>query len=299
MVTIAVTGANGFIGAYVCDRLKADGHHVVPITRADYGDLAEFTQWGDVLQNIDCVIHLAARVHQTNAHQAKDVNAFQRDNVIATQHVLNACEQYNVKRFVFLSTIAVMGYESTDRPFQIDDKPAPFNPYSQSKADAEAMIQRSTLDWQIIRIPLVYGPGVRANFLSLAQCIQKGVPLPFGHVRNARSIVYIDNLTDALAHVATKQTPSQRILHIADAQSVSTKDMMLHMAQAIDKKPRIFGFPISLIYGFATITNNTILYAKLFKNLEMETSRTNAMIMWQPPYNSQEGLHHTMRSLFI
>ncbi len=293
MVNILVTGASGFIGTHLCKKLEADGHEVVRISRAQTGDLASFEGWHELLQNIDCVIHLAARVHQTDAKAASDADAFQRDNVQATERLLNACEQIHINRFIFLSTIAVMGYDSGNQPFKTSDTPQPFNPYSQSKADAEALIQQSDIDWQIVRIPLVYGEGVRANFLSLVKWVKKGIPLPFGCVNNKRSIVYIDNLCDALTHIATVDTPAKRILHIADTSPISTKEMIKHVAYGLGKKPRLLPIPSNLLRLAAKTVKKDILYAKLFGNLELETHHTNNVIGWQPSQTSEAGLIKT------
>jgi nucleoside-diphosphate-sugar epimerase len=299
MVTILVTGAHGFIGRHLCVRLRADGHRLITTSRnpiegsVTTGNLAEFTGWDAVLRDVDCVIHLAARVHQTDKHAAQDEAAFQRDNVLATKQLLLACERAHIKRFVFLSTIAVMGNDSGDTPYTTHDAQQPFNPYSHSKADAEKLLLNATIDYQIMRIPLVYGAGVKANFLSLMRLATKGIPLPFAAVHNKRSILYVGNLCDAIAYIVTHPTPPQQIVHIADAYSLSTQEIIRHLAEGAGKKARFFFMPPALL-GLATrCIGKPELYHKLCGNLELDTTSTTATLGWTPPYDASQVLKNT------
>lgn len=300
---ILITGANGFIGTHLHTALHNAGHTVIAAVRTsssltpntiETGDLASFNSWEQALHNIDTVIHLAGRAHQTDKHAANNDAAFQQANVVTTQRLLHACKQHHVKRFIFLSTIAVAGYDSGDTPFSSTTY-APFNPYSRSKAEAEACVQASSLDYSIVRIPLVYGAGVRANFLSLMNMVDKGISLPLGMVNNRRSLLYVGNLVDALQHIIPSEATYGKHLNIADTAPLSSPALIRHIANALDRSPRLLPIPSLCMKLGARLIDKPMLYHKLCGNLEMETQTTQQLLNWQPPFSTQDGLRETVR----
>jgi UDP-4-keto-D-QuiNAc 4-reductase len=300
---ILITGANGFIGQHVVARLRADGHDVVRCERAGQeaddaiitGDLATFDGWDAVLIRADAVVHLAARVHQVNEQAHDPEAAFHTANVVATETLVQACERMeSPPHLVFLSTIAVMGFDSGENPFT-PYVLAPYNPYSRSKAEAEAVVRASRLPYTIVRIPLVYGEGVRANFLSLMRAVAKGVPLPLGKVQNRRSILYVGNLADALAHIVRCAAARNQTVLIADAAPLSSPALIRLIAEAMGKRARFLPIPPALIRLAAHLLGKPMLYHKLCSNLEMETAATNALLRWQPPLSTFEAMQETVR----
>ncbi len=299
---VVVTGANGFVGRHLCTALLAHGHEVVRCVRAcapdepeggvAVGELETFDGWAKVLREGDAVIHLAARVHQVRERAADPESAFHAANVEVTERLLRASENAGVSRFLFASTIAVMGYASSAAPFTSEDL-NPFNAYSRSKAQAEARVRESALAWSIVRIPLVYGEGVRANFLSLMKLIYRRVPLPFGWVKNRRSIIYAGNLADALAHMLNQPAAIRQTLLIADAQSLSSPDLIRQVAKALGRPARLLPVPTLSIRLGGYALRRPYLYHKLCGSLEMDTAPSHALLEWTPPYTTQEGMIHT------
>jgi UDP-glucose 4-epimerase len=300
---ILITGANGFIGQHLVARLRADGHAVLRCVRTGEvaedtvitGDLATFDGWDAVLEGMDAVIHLAARVHQVQEKASDPEAAFHAANVVATERLVEACERMaSPPHFVFLSTIAVMGFDSGNTPFTADVI-APYNSYSRSKARAEAVVRLSRLPWTMVRIPLVYGAGVRANFLSLMQAVAKGTTLPLGRVQNRRSVLYVGNLMDALAHMLNREAAHRQTVLIADATPLSSPALVHLIADAMGKKARLLPVPLVCMRLAATLAGKPMLYHKLCANLEMDTAPTNALLGWQPPFTTREGMEETVR----
>ena len=299
---VVVTGANGFVGTHLCEALSAHGHEVVACVRSaapelpegcvSIGDLETFDDWANVLQAGDAVIHLAARVHQVKETASDPEAAFHAANVDATEKLLRASEAAGVARFIFASSIAVMGYSSGNTPFTTEDL-APFNAYSRSKAEAETLVKQSALAWSIVRIPLVYGPGVRANFLSLMQLIYRRVPLPFAWVKNRRSLIYVGNLADALCHMLNRAETVRKTLLIADAESHSSPELIRSIAKALGRPARLLPIPAFTMHLGAKTLRRPLLYHKLCGNLEMDTAPSHVLLDWIPPYTTQEGLIHT------
>lgn len=281
---------------HLCKALIHAGHDVIAYTRADYGDIAQRSQW-DMLSNCDAVVHLAGRAHQTNRHAASDSEAFTRDNVTATEILLNACETHKIKRFIFMSSIAVLGYDSGSQELRADASPKPYNPYSISKAEAEQLVQHSPLDWTIIRIPLVYGEGVKANFHTLLRMVQRQWPLPFGLVNNQRSLVYVGNVCDAINHILRTDYAIRHIVHIADAEPLSVAELIKKIASALKIKTRLLPVPPIMLRYAASIVGKKMAYHKSCGNLVMETASTNRLLNWHPPFSTDDGLRLTVQSI--
>jgi nucleoside-diphosphate-sugar epimerase len=297
---VIVTGANGFIGTQLCAFLRQNGHAVTACVRnaahegeIATGDLATFDGWEDLLQNADAVIHLAARVHQIKETAVNPDAAFYSANVDATRRLLKGCEQCGVRRFIFLSTIAVLGADSAVPNF--GKNRAPYNPYSRSKAEAEALVESSELNWTILRIPLVYGAGVRANFLSLIRAVQRGIPFPLGLVKNRRSVLYIENLTEAFLHLLPCEKAFSRILFVADKSPISSADLIRSIAHGLGITPHILPVPSWIIRIATYAIGKPMIYKKLCGNLFYSTNEIQEMLDWTPPYSTHEAIEKMLK----
>ncbi len=299
---ILVTGANGFIGRHLTHHLRQAGHHVIACVRQQQhadetaiGDVAAFDQWSQLLTNIDCVMHLAGRVHQTSKQEAHNTNAFTRDNVHVTQRLLDACSQHSVRHVIFLSTIAVLGYDSGDTLFTSDTSLAPYNPYSVSKAQAEALFDTYPLPYTIIRVPLTYGANVRANFYTLLKAVSRQVPLPFGRIHNQRSVLYVGNLTHAMEAIACRESCYGQTLLLDDGAPVSSQQLIRAMAQALSVRPHLLPMPANMMQTATKMIGRPELYHKLCGTLAMDSTESYRMAGTSPPYSMEAGLQDTAR----
>lgn len=296
---ILVTGATGFVGQHVVTHLEACGHEVVRIARdatdgcIAVGDMAHFHGWDALLEGVECVMHLAARAHQVKDRAHDPQAAFYAANVTATQHLVDACVRVGVPHFIYLSTVAVCGYDSSDAPYDASSY-APYNPYSSTKAHAEALVRSCGIPATIMRIPIVYGAGVRANFLSLMRCVARGIPLPFGCVRNQRSVLYVGNLASALEQCA--RTPAVRgaTLMIADSTPLSSKELVCMIAEALGTKARLVPISPMWVRAITGLCGKEMIYHKLYGSLHMDCAPSYDVLDWMPPYTTQQGLRATV-----
>jgi nucleoside-diphosphate-sugar epimerase len=300
---ILITGANGFIGSHLCaalgneaianrlgsapqlikcSRRQIDGDFVV------VGDIVTYPDWVALMQGVDIVIHLAGRVHQTKETIVKNYAPYHQDNVQATQTLLQAAKKAGVAHFIFLSTVAVMGYESS-QPLPATNT-APYNDYSISKLEAEKLVRGSEVRHTIIRIPLTYGAGVKANFASLMRMVERGLPLPFGLVNNARSLLYIGNLTDAIIQLLSLENKPELLL-LADKETPSNADLVRLIAGAMGKPARLLPIPKSLISLAAKLLGKPLLYHQLCSSLVMDCEPSYAALNWQPPLSQAESIN--------
>ena len=288
---IAITGSSGFIGTHLCAALS-DGHDIVPLSRDNIGDFHEVEDWSAIFAGCDAVIHLAARVHQTN-ERTQNAEEYARDNTELTRRIVDGAMAAGAAQFIFLSTAAVYGDAQVAKAE--DAALAPSNEYGRSKLAAEDIVNiaRDKMRSVIIRPPLIYGRNCRANFMMLSKAIAKGLPLPLSGVKNQRSFLYIGNLCSFIAH-ALKTEAVQGAYNLADDTALSTPDMVRAMAAAMGKKPRLFWFPpILLRYGFSLIgyrrqitglTGSFILDINKVQNTE-----------WRAPYTTEQGLRETLK----
>ncbi len=322
---ILVTGANGFIGTHLCAILKQHGHELLECARnptkphhIKTGDIIDYANWAELMQGVDCIIHLAAMVHHTNIdnNDATIEQAFERANVVATQKLLQAAKVAGVAHFVFFSTIAVMGYDmgyDCDAPLPATHH-APYSPYSRSKLAAEILVQQSGLPHSIIRIPLTYGLGVRANFQTLIKAVKKGLPLPFALVKNARSLLYVGNLASGVVRLLEMENKPEMLL-LCDAHAPSTPELIREIAKALNQrafneynfnenilsanssikiKPRLIPVPLILLKIGAVAMRKPMLYHQLCSSLVMDCTITYKELNWQPPFSLQQGLALTV-----
>ena len=290
MRNVLVTGAGGFVGRHLTPVLENAGWNVKGVGRREIGDLELDLDWRQHLNGIDAVVHLAARVHRLGEKSddpAVNESHF-RTNYKATKNLARQADLIGVKKFIFISTVKVLG-DKNDRPFDGEAMFNPSDPYSRSKAAAEQfLLQKITnMCTTIIRPPLVYGPCVRGNFQKLIQVVEAGLPLPLANINNARSLLYVGNLADAI-RVALDAPPG--IYLPSDKEAVSTETLIRTLAAALDRPTRLFAAPIVLLRIAGYITRKTELTHRLIESLTVDGKIPD----WHPPYSFKEGIAETV-----
>lgn len=305
MTQILVTGANGFVGRGLCDTLRARGIAVVPAVRkinqasdVAVGDLSAATDWSLALQNCDAVIHLAARVHVMNETASDPLDAFRSVNVEATLNLARQAISAGVSRFVFVSSVKVNGEETSERPYTAFDEPAPTDPYGISKLEAEVALkklaQETGLEVVIVRPPLIYGPGVRANFQRLMQLIKMGLPLPLGAINNHRSMVAVENLHDLLTLCASHPAAAGQTFMVSDDHDVSVSTLLRMLATAMNKKSLLIPVPSALLAGTAALLGKSAVASRLLGSLQVDINHTKTTLQWHPPVSMDQALKRTV-----
>jgi len=303
---ILVTGANGFLGRTLCKALHQSSYQVRTATRTAnkhheiavqfvIGDIVTTTQWEQTVQDINVVIHLAARVHVMNDQAVDPLSEFRKVNVDGTLNLARQAAMAGVKRFIFISSIKVNG-ESTaaNHPFSADDIPAPADAYGISKREAEdalrLLAEETGLEVVIIRPPLVYGPGVKANFLSMMRWLHKGLPLPLGNIDNKRSLVALDNLVDLIVTCVDHPAAANQTFLVSDDKDLSTSDLLRRMAKALGKTAWLLPFPGWLLTTIAGLIGKKAVAQRLCDSLQVDITKTRQVLNWTPPINVDEGL---------
>ncbi len=302
---VLVTGANGMVGQMLCTVLEQAGHQVVRAVRqsttADetaIGDVHERTPWGEVLSSgIDAVVHLAGKTSVTNGAAQTDIVELHRVNALGTAHLGDQCVKHGVKRFLFVSSVKVLG-EGSDRPYRADDPANPGDDYAASKWEAEqslwAVARDSGMEVSVVRPPLIYGPGVKENFLRLMQTIDGQRLLPFGAIRNRRSLIYLGNLTDAINVCLTHPMAAGKTYLLSDGEDVSTPELIRRMANALGRKARLLPFPVSGMKMLGKMLGMKAQVDRLIGSLVVDTAPIRQELDWTPPYTMQEGLTRTV-----
>ncbi len=306
MTAVLVTGASGFVGRALCAALSSRGHLVRGATRTplDWTDTASFavgsigpdTDWGAVLAGCDVDVHLAAHVHVMRG-QADAADVFHRVNVEGTENLARQAARAGARRFVFLSSVKVNGEATRDRALVEIDPVMPTDAYGASKAEAEKRLQiistETGMELVVVRPPLVYGPGVKANFLSLLRAVDSSVPLPFSSVSNLRSLVYVGNLVDALETCLVHPAASGRTFFVTDDHDVSTPQLIREIATALGRKPLLLPFSPALLHGIGALTGRTEQIARLTGSLQVDISHIRNELGWRPPFSMEKGLVET------
>jgi nucleoside-diphosphate-sugar epimerase len=305
MKKILVTGANGFIGSSLCNMLSERSLPFLGAVRKknhenhfQIGNLSATTNWSNALLTCDTVIHLAARVHILNETSSYPLAAFRVVNVDATINLARQAVQYGVKRFIFVSSIAVNGSETKNAPFTVLDVPTPVTPYGQSKLEAEMALwklsQETGLEVVVIRPPAVYGPGVQANFLKLMHLVRLGIPLPLGAIHNRRSMVALDNLVDLLILCIAHQNASGETFMISDDQDVSITELLRMLAHAMKKRSCLLPVPAKIVAGSAALFGCGTAANRLLASLRVDVNHTKLKLNWTPIAGLEKSLDKTV-----
>lgn len=302
MTAILVTGATGFIGRSLCERLAADDHQIVRAVRKKTAadgevvveDIETFKGWQDVLRGLDVVIHLAGRAHILNDRAKDPLEDFRRVNTRATIALAKQAASAGIKRFVFMSSIGVNGNETHEKPFSVHDIPHPPSPYAISKYEAELELRniaRSTgLEVVIIRPPLVYGPNAPGNFESMMRWLSKGVPLPLGAVTsNRRSFVALDNLIDLTVTCIDHPKAANQTFLVSDGEDLSTADLLLRLSFALGKQAHLLSVPPRMLSLFANLVGKKDMAVRLLGNLQVDIQHTCETLAWRPPVSVEKG----------
>jgi nucleoside-diphosphate-sugar epimerase len=303
---VLVTGANGFVGLAVLQRLnemrglqsvgsvrRAAG--LTGTTVVEVGDLTAQTDWSLTLAGADAVIHLAARVHVMQETEIDLLPAFRAVNVNGTFNLARQAAAAGVKRFVFISSVKVNG-ESTPsgEAFTEADVPNPQDAYGQSKHEAEQCLRQVSADTGmevvIIRPPLVYGPGVKANFAALMRAVQRGLPLPLGGLHNQRSLLALHNLVDFIVICITHPQAANQTFLVSDGQDLSTTELVRGLAKAAGMPARLLPMPVWALQAGASLLGKSDAVQRLCGNLQVDISKARSLLGWMPPVSVEEGL---------
>jgi nucleoside-diphosphate-sugar epimerase len=361
IINVLVTGANGFIGRALCDKLLADdGYHVRGAVRGTdqmtalasgvegvmVGDIGPETDWSEALVGIDGVVHLAARVHVMRESSVDPLAAFRQVNVAGTERLARQAAKAGVKRLVYISSVKVNGERTgkrDERPtsnielptsnekqkkqkpevrgqegelkgaFSEKDVPEPQDPYGISKWEAEQVLKkiadetgfngegrredgdrRQGIEIVIIRPPLVYGPGVKGNFLRLLRIVWSGIPLPLSNIKNRRSLIYIGNLVDAIVNCMTNPNAAGKTYLVSDGDDVSTPDLIRRIAAASGRRALMLPVPVWMMRMAGRIIGRSDELERLFGSLTVDISKIHGELGWKPPFTMVEGIRETV-----
>jgi nucleoside-diphosphate-sugar epimerase len=314
---VLLTGANGFVGSAAALHLAGRGHLVLGQARSlaslnsllnnelvAHGikglesDLTDISDIAAALQDCQAVLHCAARVHQVRETAADPIAAYRQVNRDATLALARAAAHAGVQRFVYLSSVKVHGTSSpANKPLKSNDAVKPTDPYGQSKYEAEQGLKDIAADTGmqvvVVRPPLVYGPGVKANFLSMMRWLQRGIPLPLGAIHNQRSLIGLGNLVDLLELCLTHPSAANQTFLASDGQDVSTTELLQAMAAALQVKAHLLPVPQSLLEGTLGLLGQHDTAQRLCGNLALDCSHTRATLGWTAPYSLAQGLQTT------
>lgn len=304
---ILVTGASGFVGRALCTMLQQTGRHCVAALRATapditveqqlVGNIGPDTDWRPALKDVDCVLHLAARTHVLDDRSADPFTQYRRINVQGTIQLAQQAATAGVRRLVFLSSVKVNGEATASKPYTEDDAPMPQDAYGITKHEAEQALHRiggeTGIEIVILRPPLVYGAGVKGNFLRLLHLISRGVPLPLASVRNQRSMIFVNNLVDAIVTCMDAPAAAGKTYLVSDGVDVSTPELISKLAAGMNRPPRLLPCPIPLLHAGAAVLGKSAVIARLTGSLTMDSTRVRHELGWQPRYSLDQGLNAT------
>jgi nucleoside-diphosphate-sugar epimerase len=306
---LLVTGANGFIGISLCAELLQQHFYVRAAMRelnspiknvatVKISAIDRETDWSEAVREIDTVIHLAARVHIMQDKVTNPLAEYRKVNVDGTLNLARQAAGAGVRRFLFISSIKVNGEATMEGyPYKPDDQPAPVDPYGISKREAEDALRRlaheTGMEVVIIRPPLVYGPGVKANFYTMMRLLDKRAPLPLGAVYNQRSLIALDNLIDLIVMCIEHPAAADQIFLAADGEDISTTELLQRIAAALGKKPRLIPVPMSLLQGGARLLGKQALAQRLCGSLQIDISKTRELLNWTPPLTLDQAIRKT------
>ena len=311
-MNILLTGATGFLGSRLAKALNSEPgmiltavvrrHVEIPAAKIiEVQGIDANTDWSTSLVNKKVVIHTAARAHVMKDEKADPLAEYRRVNVDGTLKLARQAAAAGVQRFIFISSIKVNGEQTLlGQPFTAEDVPAPEDAYGVSKWEAEQglnlLASETGMELVIIRPPLVYGPRVKGNFLSMINLVAKGLPLPFGAIRNQRSLVALDNLVDLIITCIDHPAAANQVFLAGDGQDLSTTELLRSVARAMDKPTRLIPVPSSLLMLGATLIAKKAMAQRLLGSLQVDISKARDLLGWEPPITVEEGLMRCFES---
>ena len=310
---ILVTGATGFVGRQVVADLLSSGEKVRAVIRrpgsmertADIETvvvptIGRKTEWSAALEGIDAVVHLAAQVHDTRRAGSGASALHEEVNVCGTERLALEAARAGVRRFVFVSSIKAMGDGPTQRPYVATDPPAPQDAYGRSKLEGErrlcAIAATSPLESVIVRPPLVYGPGVKANFLALLRWVDRGWPLPLGAVRSRRSMINVWNLSNLLLKCIHHPGAAGQVFLASDGEDLAIPDLLHAIARSMNRNLRLVHVAPSVLEMGATALGLGPQIRRLVRSLQVDPASTFSRLDWVPPVGCQVGLKRTVEN---
>jgi nucleoside-diphosphate-sugar epimerase len=312
-MSVFITGSTGFLGRSLVSQLFLRNIGFVSalldekdVARLPFSQiswvvvppLSESANYQDTLNNFDVIVHLAARVHVMSDESTDPLAEFRRVNVVGTLNLARQAAMSGVRRFVFVSSVKVNG-ESTllGKPFLVDDQPDPQDPYGISKHEAEEGLRKlasnTGMEVVIIRPPLVYGPGVKANFASMMRWLHRGIPLPFGAVQNKRSFVALDNLVDLIVTCLDHPLAANQTFLVSDGEDLSTTELLQRMGRVLGKPARLIPVPVELMQVPANLLGMSDVSQRLFGSLQVDSSKALDLLGWKPVITVDEALLKT------
>jgi len=266
------------------------------------GELGAETDWGDAVRGAEVVIHTAARVHVMKDGAQDPLSEFRRMNVEGSLNLALQAAEAGVRRFVFVSSIKVNGERAlVNQPFTAENIPAPIDPYGVSKHETEQGLHRlateTGMEVVVIRPPLVYGPGVKANFRALMRAVAGGIPLPLGAIDNRRSMVALDNLVDLIITCIKHPAAANETFLVSDGEDLSTPDFVRRLARAMGRPARVIPVPESLLMAGAKLLGKQEAVRRLCGSLQVDISKTRELLGWTPPISVDEGLRRAVAGM--
>ncbi len=305
---ILLTGHSGFIGSNLAKALLRHGYRMRAAGRrnaqAPYHDFCKVgcidinTDWSSCLRDIETVIHLAARVHILDDQATDPLSEFRKTNTEATLNLARQAAKSGIRRFIYISTIKVNGQQTPcGIPFTENDPPQPEDHYALSKLEAEnglyEIAAQTGMEVVVIRPPLVYGPGVKANFLRMLELLYSGLPMPFGAINNQRSLLYIENLIDLIMVCIEHPNAANQLFLAADGEDLSTAELLKRLSLFLGKPARLFKIPNWVMETGLKVAGKSDLATRLCGSLQVDISKAKKMLSWKPPYSVDEGLEKT------
>lgn len=307
---VLVTGVSGFIGEHIAKHLLEQGHKVRGASRwldspfpkeekyehVTIQDPFSKKAWREITSEVNAVVHLIAKTHTQESGSLSDLSEYRHINVDITKALFEASWKAGVKRFIYMSCVNAVGEETSPGEAFAEDSPChPADPYGVTKREAEEMVlkYRGKMSTVVLRAPLVYGPGVKGNFLKLMEEVEKGTPLPLGGIKNHRSLVYVGNLAAAVGKILEAENLAGGIYHVVDDEKPSTPELIEAIASVMGVKPRLFYSPTGLLEKVANLSGKGEMVKKLTRSLVVSHERLKKELEFKPPFSLRRGLEIT------
>lgn len=312
-MNVLVTGANGFVGQSLCLGMAVRNFSVLKAVRhteqrnseaecgkcVSVGNIGPTTDWRHALKGVNTVVHLAARVHVLKEIVSDPLAEFRKVNVYGTEHLAKIAAEAGVHRLVYVSSIGVNGKKTNKQSdcFSESDPPAPYDPYTTSKWEAEQALFRvskeTSLEIVILRPPLVYGPRAPGNFDRLINLVHRGFLLPLASVKNKRGFIYVGNLVSAIVACVRHPVAAGKIFLVSDGEDCSSPELIRRIAQALNRPARLLPFPPALLRMAGKLTGRLATVDRLLGSLVIDSSKIRRELDWKPPYSMDQGLKET------